>query len=190
MLLTSLLLVSHSDKATAYFTELFTSLSFTQIERASRCTEAGRLLGERHYDAVLINTPLPDEAGTQFAISQAGRDCALFVAVKNEWYEQLAAQMEPYGIFVVARPVYRPFLVQAVHFLRAGQRRLDRMATENQRLQKKLEEMRLVERAKQLLIEHRALSEQQAHRWIEKTAMDERRPRRAVAEDILEQFAI
>ncbi|MFR1758817.1 MAG: ANTAR domain-containing response regulator, partial [Christensenellaceae bacterium] len=100
----------------------------------------------------------------------------------------LSAQVEEDGVFVVPKPVNRPFFYQAVKLASASRRRMLSLEQQNMRLQQKIEEIRLVDRAKCTLIEVLKLSEAQAHRYIEKQAMDMRITRREVAENILKTY--
>ena len=112
----------------------------------------------------------------------------MLLVVKAELEEEIAAQVEDYGVFVLTRPLARATFYQSIKLLHAAQKRIDRLLEENRRLREKIEELRIVERAKYVLIEHLGFSEEQAHRYIEKQAMDRRMTRRGIAEGILNTY--
>ena len=93
--------------------------------------------------------------------------------------EEMTNKTISYGVLVVAKPLNRAALLQAIRMGKAMHGRMMHMKAENDKLQKKLEELRCVSRAKCILIEREQYTEEQAHRYIEKLAMDTRRNRRS-----------
>lgn len=151
--------------------------------------EARRLLLEGSFDLIVINAPLPDEFGHELACWAAQTSTAgVLLLVRSESADDLSARVEDEGVFVVPKPVNRPFFYQALKLVSASRRRMLNLEQQNMKLQQKIEEIRLVDRAKCTLIEVLKLSEAQAHRYIEKQAMDMRITRREVAENILKTY--
>ncbi|MDD3429025.1 MAG: ANTAR domain-containing protein [Oscillospiraceae bacterium] len=158
-----------------------------------RCVQSGgearRLLAQASYEMVLINTPLSDEFGHELArFCALQTDAGVAVLVNAAHADDVSADIEDDGAFVVAKPVNRPMLFQAIKLIRASRRRMLGLHQENIRLQGKLEEIRLVNRAKSVLMEYVHMTEPQAHRHIEKRAMDTRQSRREIAESILKTY--
>ena len=186
---TSVLLVTVSENARRYFTELLPSGQFHPFQTATSAGEARRVLSEAPPDIVIIDTPLKDEFGTQLALSvveHSGAGVLLFV--KNDVYEQISYEMEHYGVFVLAKPVSRQSVFQAVKLLVASQARMRSLEERNWTLEEKMKELRMVNRAKCLLIEHLKMSEQDAQRYIEKTAMDHCVKRGEIARNIIKMY--
>ena len=102
--------------------------------------------------------------------------------------EEMANKTISYGVLVVAKPLNRAALLQAIRMGKAMHGRMMHMKAENDKLKKKQEELRCVTRAKCILIEREQSTEEQAHRYIEKLAMDTRRNRREVAMEILSRY--
>lgn len=185
----SALLVSRGEKSNAFFTEMLSAASVSQIFALPTCGEARRLLMEREFDLVIVNAPLPDESGESLARHIAAKGSSqVILVVKSEYYEEVSAVTEEDGVLTVAKPVNRTIFWSALKLAKAAQARLRQVRSENSRLQQKLEDIRVVNRAKYLLISHLSMSEQEAHRYIEKQAMDLRATRRAVAEGILKTY--
>ena len=185
----SALIISSSDKGLSFFTELLSAASVGVISTLPSCSEARRLLLERNFDLVVINAPLRDESGIDFAqqVSSKGISQVMLV-VKSEHFDAVSALCEEYGVLTVAKPVNRALFWSALKLAGAAQNRLKRMQEENKRLRQTIEDIRIIDRAKCLLISYLSMSEQDAHRYIEKQAMDMRTTKRAVAEGILRTY--
>ena len=54
------LIVSCTEKSTAFFTEMLNAASINQIVALKSCGEARRLVLERDFDLVIVNAPLRD----------------------------------------------------------------------------------------------------------------------------------
>ncbi len=185
----SALIVSGSQKGTAFFTEALASASIRQSLAVETCGEARRLLLERVFDLVIINGPLRDETGESFARHVASSGSAqVILLVKSEFYEAVSAVCEGEGVLTVAKPLNRSVFWSALSLARAARNRIKKMQTENTRLKQKIEDIRIVDRAKCILISFMGMSEQEAHRTIEKQAMDTRTTKRTAAEGILKTY--
>lgn len=183
------LLVTSQQKSRELFEQLLAPRAFDVVKAAGDAGEAKRLLLAREFDLCVINTPLRDEFGLDLAQSLAAEGVMqVLVFVKSELLEQAAAKMEPFGVFVLAKPVNRQLLWSALQLMTAAYNRLRRLQTKNASLQQKIEDIRLIDRAKCTLIGTLKMSEEQAHKYIEKQAMDMRLSRREVAERILRTY--
>ena len=184
----SVLMVT-GDASAPSLIQLLRDASVQKIISATSGNEARRLAAEGEYDAILINAPLPDEFGADFAIAAAGNTASgVLLLVKRELADEISARTESYGVLVVPKPVSRGYFYQALRLAEASRRRLLGLRQENARLQKRIEEIRLVDRAKCALIQYQGLTEPEAHHYMEKQAMDRRISRRAAAEEILAMY--
>lgn len=183
------LLVSSSEKSRAYLASLMREASVTQIHSANSGSQARRFLIQDNAPIVIVNTPLSDEFGKEFALFAVEQTSAsVILIVKSELADEVAHQVEDDGVLVVEKPMSRALLFQAVKLSIAAQRRLRGLRHENDRLQNQIREIRLADRAKCLLIEHLGMTESQAHRSIEKQAMDQRVTRSEIAEQIIARY--
>ena len=64
----SILIVSATDSFTSAIGVLFPESRYTPIHNATTINVAKRMIAERSYDFVIINSPLSDDIGTRFAI--------------------------------------------------------------------------------------------------------------------------
>ena len=182
----SVLIVSSGQKAYQLFSELLPAGSFSPVLSVSTAGEARRLLVDRIFDILIINTPLSD---VSFATEVAEKEgCSILLLVKAEIQDEVSSQVEDYGIFTLPKPASRQMIYQALKFLSASQAKVRALQDKATSLQAKMEEIRLVNRAKLLLIDHLKMSEPEAHRYIEKRAMDTCVKRREIAENIIKTY--
>lgn len=185
----SVLIVSSGPKVGALLTELLPPASFSPICTVPTAGEARRMLVDRHFDIAVINTPLPDDFGTQLAVEISEKQgCGVLLLVKAEIQEAVGLKVEDYGILTLPRPVSRQMVFQSMKLLAATRQKIRALEERTSSLQSKMEEIRLVNRAKLLLIEHLKMSEPEAHHYIEKRAMDTCVKRRAIAENIIKTY--
>ncbi len=182
------LLVASGEKSRTQWTRLLQEEGFRELDTASNGGEARRLLLSGGWDLMVINAPLSDEFGHQLAMDAAEDDCGVLLVVKSELWEEVNERVSPDGVLTLGRPFSRGTLSQAMGLLWASRAKLQRYQAENAKLRLKLEELRVVSRAKCLLVEYLHLNEEQAHKYIERISMEERKTRRAVAEEILQEY--
>ena len=185
----SVLIVSSGPKVGALLTELLPPASFSPTCTVPTAGEARRMLVDRHFDIAVINTPLPDDFGTQLAVGISEKQgCGVLLLVKAEIQEAVGLKVEDYGILTLPKPVSRQMVFQSMKLLAATRQKIRALEERTSSLQSKMEEIRLVNRAKLLLIEHLKMSEPEAHHYIEKRAMDTCVKRRAIAENIIKTY--
>lgn len=182
------LIVSHNDKIKDYIAEILPPDEYGIDALVTSASQAGRLLAETEFDIVIINTPLPDEFGTDLALTLSEGNSGVLLLVKNDYFDQICYKVENYGIFTLLKPVSPSSLYGAVKLLTAMRMRLTKMESKNKSLQEKMASIRTVNRAKWLLIEHLCMTEKDAHRYIEKQAMDTRLSREEIAENIIRTY--
>lgn len=185
----SVLIVSSGPKAGALLTELLPPASFSPICTVATAGEARRMLVDRRFDIIVINTPLQDDFGTLLAVELSEKQgCGVLLLVKAELQEAASLKVEDYGILTLPKPISRQMVFQSMKLLAATRQKIRALEERTSSLQSKMEEIRLVNRAKLLLIEHLKMSEPEAHRYIEKRAMDACVRRRTIAENIIKTY--
>ena len=182
------LIVSAVEKIYEYITEILPPGEFSPILRAASAGEAKRMLVSDEADIVIINTPLPDEFGTELALDLSGGTAGVLLLVKNDYFDQVCYKVEREGVLTVGKPSSRQTLYGAVKPAAAMSARLAKMERKNKTLQEKMADIRTVNRAKWLLIENLNMTERDAHYYIEKQAMDMRLSRHEVAENIIRTY--
>ena len=182
------LVVSASEKFNETIQKLLPKNRYNPVIVVCDAGEAHRIMLERSFDIVMINSPLPDEFGTRLASDVCGQSGAgVMLLVKAEHYEDISARLTPMGIFTISKPAYAQFILQSMQLLCGTRERLRMMEKKAATFEEKMSEIRIVNRAKLLLISEKNLTETQAHRYIEKQAMDRCMTKKAIAEEIINE---
>lgn len=182
----SVLLVSASEKLNTAVLPLLPGSDFWPVRAVSSLSRAKRLLVQQSYDIVIVNAPLPDGMGTDFAMKLCGEtDAAIALLIRHDLYEEANAKALPAGVVVVSKPMNSQLLLQVIRGLCAMRERLRAMRERQTTVEEKMEEIRRMNQAKWLLIEREGLTEQEAHQRILKTAMERRISKRQAAEEII-----
>lgn len=186
----SVLVVSSSESFNTSLGELISGSSYSPVKYVNNISAAKRAFSERLYDLVIINSPLPDDAGLRFSIdiSSETEAVALFI-VRNEMKSEVAERVTPYGVFTLGKPFSRATMENAVCWMETARERLKKSAKKTLSIEEKMEEIRLVNRAKWVLITELKMDEPGAHRFIEKQAMDRCVTKSEVAADIIKTYA-
>lgn len=185
----NVLIVSNNDKTTSVITQFIKDDRLAEIINAKSVSEARRAVLRTDFDLILINSPLPDEFGTDFSLTAAEKTSAgIVLLVKAENADLIAEKVEDFGVLVVSKPIVKQLFYQVLKLAITSRKRILGLQNENVRLQDKIEEMRLVDRAKCVLIQNLGMTEPEAHRHIEREAMNNRITRREVADGILKQY--
>ena len=151
---------------------------------------AKRALAERAFDFVIINSPLPDDVGTRFAIDTANsEESVVLLMVRTELQEEIYDKVAEHGVFVLSKPTSKPTMMTALSWLSSAREKLRKTEKKTLSIEEKMEEIRIVNRAKWLLIGELKLDEPEAHRYIEKQAMDRCVSKRVVAEEIIKTYS-
>lgn len=185
----NILIVSSSDKETDSITRIIKTVDRPLFFTSRNGKEARHILSEIDFDVILVNTPLQDEFGHEFALlATETTSSGVVMVVGTELYDEVEAKMQPEGILVALKPINRENFFSILKLAQSIHRRIVSFKTENVKLQKKIEDNRLIDRAKLVLIQSLGLSEPQAHRYIEKQAMDMRTTKKEVAKAILRTY--
>lgn len=185
----STLLVSPDNKLNITVSQLLASSFCNPVNTASNISAAKRILSERSYDFIIINSPLPDDTGIGFAkdlCTDSGS--AVLLIVGNAIYDDIRFPVSRQGVFTMPKPFSAPSFAMALDWLTAARERIKISEEKAVSVEKKLEETRIVNRAKWLLITKQGLDEPSAHRLIEKKAMDGCVSKKEIAEEIIRKF--
>lgn len=187
----SVLLVCRQKAEARGLEKLLRDMAFERITAVMSCSEARRFLQEHECRLVIINTPLSDESGFDFAadcteISDAG----VILCVAADIAEQVEDKLSDLPVFIIERPVNRQTLTQDIRFIMKSREKLKRLERETEKLQKKVDDMQVVYRAKLYLMSYLGMKEEAAHQYIQKKAMTERMSRKEVAERLIRHYEL
>ncbi|MDD6794240.1 MAG: ANTAR domain-containing protein [Clostridiaceae bacterium] len=186
-----ILLVCSSEKGKKVYTDNLKEMGYVHIDTESNGGAARRRLLSESYNVIIIDTPLKDEFGTEFAIKMAETSTSgIIMVVKSENAEIVYSKVEEYGIFIIPKPFTRSIFRQGIRFVFTSLKRFNAMKTKQNKLMQKVEDIKRIDRAKCLLIQHEKMTEEQAHKYLEKQAMDARLSRREVADKIISYLGV
>jgi len=185
----SVLIVSSSKSFDSVLSALLPDSSFYPVVTACGADAAKREVAERAFDFIIINSPLPDQFGADFAIEAcSAKETVVLLFVKSEIHGETYDKVVKHGVFTLPKPTSRQAIIQALGWMASARERLRKIRTKTLSVEEKMAEIRLVNRAKWLLISELDMDEPHAHRYIEKQAMDRCVPKRQVAEDIIKTY--
>ena len=183
----SMLIVSSSDQFAIFVKKSLSSLLSVDVRK--NASSARRAVMERYYDIIVINAPLPDETGEEFAQDAAGEcSASVLIVVPSDVYDTAQDILTDQGILVLAKPLSQGHLSQAIRYVTAVQNRMRDYQAQIHCAYDKMEEMRIITKAKFFLVENRHISEDEAHRLIGKQAMNNGVSRKRIAEKIIEDY--
>ena len=141
------------------------------------------------FDLILVNAPLPDGMGIDFAMEACSdSDAGVLLLVRSELFEETYEKVLPSGVITLPKPTNTLMVQQSLRVLCAIRERLRGMRRHQATVEEKIEELRLVSRAKWLLIECLHMTEPDAHRYITRQAMEQRTSKKEIAENIIRTY--
>ena len=186
----SVLIVSAAESFNDALSALLPNSKYSPTHFVSNISAAKRALAERAFDYVIINSPLPDDVGTRFAIDTAdSQESVVLLMVRAELQEEIYDKVAEHGVFVLPKPTSKPTMTIALSWLSSAREKLRKTEKKTLSIEEKMEEIRIVNRAKWILIRELKLDEPEAHRYIEKQAMDRCVSKRVVAEEIIKTYS-
>ncbi len=184
----SVLVVSSAEKFNESISKLLPEAKYHTVSFVGSINAAKRELLERPYDFIFVNSPLPDDFGTRFAIDATVGSQIVLLFVRNDQYDDIYSRAVNHGVFTIHKPTSAPMVTQSLDFMCATRERLRRLQKKATTVEEKMEEIRLINRAKWLLIDNLKMTEPDAHHYIEKQAMDRCITRREAAENIIRTY--
>ena len=186
----SVLIVSAAEGFNDALSDLLPTSKYSPTNFVSNISAAKRALAERAFDFVIINSPLPDDIGTRFAIDTgSSKETVVLLMVRAELQEEIYDKVAEHGVFVLPKPTSKPTMAIALSWLSSAREKLRKTEKKTLSIEEKMEEIRIVNRAKWILISELKMDEQGAHRYIEKQAMDRCISKRIVAEEIIKTYS-
>lgn len=186
----SVLVVSAAENFNKALYELLPESKYYPVRTSGSISAAKRALAEREYDYIIINSPLPDDLGTRFAIDTCNsKGTVVLLMVRSELHAEIHDKVAEHGVFTLPRPTSKATMLTALSWMSSAKERLRKAEKKTLSIEEKMEEIRIVNRAKWLLISELHMEEPEAHRYIEKQAMDRCVSKREVAEEIIKTYS-
>ena len=186
----SVLIVSAAEGFNDALSTLLPTSKYSPTNFVSNISAAKRALAERAFDFVIINSPLPDDIGTRFAIDTgSSKETVVLLMVRAELQAEIYDKVAEHGVFVLPKPTSKPTMAIALSWLSSAREKLRKTEKKTLSIEEKMEEIRIVNRAKWILISELKMDEQGAHRYIEKQAMDRCISKKVIAEEIIKTYS-
>lgn len=183
----SVLLISAAQKFNTAISSLLPESKYSKIRTVSGISAARQSASEYAFDFIIINSPLPDDAGIRFAIDSARLPgTVVLFLVRAELRDEISDKIMPHGVFLLTKPTSKPAVLTALDWLVSARERLRMFEKKTLSIEEKMAEIRLVNKAKWILIDKMKMDEPEAHRYIEKKAMDLCITKREVAMQIID----
>lgn len=185
----SILIVSATDSFTSALTDLVCETRYRPVHNVTSISAAKRILAEKTFDFIIINSPLYDDAGIRFAIDICtAKSSAVLLLLKSDIHADVHDKVVEYGIFTLSKPVSKPTMLYALNWMESARERLRQLEKKTLSIEEKMLEIRLVNKAKWFLITELSMSEPDAHHYIEKQAMNRCITKRVIAEEIIKTY--
>lgn len=182
----SVLIVSSGGRLRESLAPLLPPGEFDPICTARSEAEAKRLLVERDFDLIFINSPLPDGPGVELAEDLCGEtEAGVLLLTRAESFEEVAGRVQRCGVLTLLKPSSRSAAELSVRALCAVRERLRQKSGRQATVEEKIRELRIIDRAKWALMERQGLTEPEAHRALERLAMEKGITKKQVAEAVI-----
>ena len=186
----SVLIVSAAEGFNNAISALLPKSKYSPVHFVSNISAAKRALAEYAFDYVIINSPLPDDVGTRFAIDMGNsKETVVLLIVRAELQAEIYDKVAEHGVFVLSKPTSKAFMATALCWLSSAREKLRKTEKKTLSIEEKMAEIRIVNRAKWLLISELKMDDQGAHHYIEKQAMDRCISKRIVSEEIIKTYS-
>ena len=183
----SVLIVSSSEQFNIAAKKVLPDRRFNVIETRKSASAARRELLVREYDIILVNAPLSDGLGTEFAMDVAEKHSSgIIFTVPAEVYGSVSDHLIDYGVLTLSKPLKTSELERMIKLLIALNDRLRKAQKKIVTLNEKMDELKLVSRAKIILV-GKGMSEDEAHEYIIREAMNRGLTKKQVAENIIDE---
>ncbi|MBO4220332.1 MAG: response regulator [Clostridia bacterium] len=186
----SVLVVSASETLNEALHSILSESRYNPAFTVSSIGSAKRMLAERSFDFIIINSPLPDDVGIRLAIDMGGsKDTVVLLLSKSEVHDEIYDEVAEHGVFTLPKPTSKALIANALNWMSVMRERIRKNNIKTLSVEEKMEEIRVVNRAKWMLISKCGMSEEDAHRLIEKQAMDRCVPKKEIAETIISKYS-
>ena len=185
----NVLIVSSYKNFFALMKPYITGYGTDNIFTASSIAQAQKLLMTKSISAIIINTPLSDGLGLDFATECATRKFyAVLLFAKQELFGQITDKAAPHGILTLPEGTDSATLSEAFSVLMSTDKKLMSLDKTKEKELSRAEALKISSRAKLILISSFGMSEEQAHKYIERRAMEMRKTKNEIALSIINSY--
>ena len=185
-----ILLVSSSEKFNKNTINPLSLSIYADITISKDIEQARRLIVERKFDIVILDSPVGSNKGFNFILSICdNEEFGILTIVKMEDYDEAYFRLHDFGVYVLSKPVDENLLTQSLRIICLTRDKINDISNNNLSKKDKLDEIKLVAEAKMLIVKKLHMDENQAHKLIEQTAMNLRITKKATAEMFIKKYS-
>ena len=185
----NILITSQNEIFNAQLSKMFPPEVINMLDYANNCALSRRMILERNYEILIVNTQLSDETGVNLAIDAAEiNKMGVILFANPEKYNEYYDKVHEYGVLTLPNTAGSETFIQTLRLLCATRQRLQTLEKKNMSFSERMAEVRLISEAKLLLIQKVKLSEDEAHKYIERYAMNNRITFALAAKVIINQY--
>ena len=121
----SVLIVSASRTFNDALQPLLPESKYTPVKLVTSISLAKQVLTERSFDYVIVNSPLPDDAGIRFAIDTSrSREAVVLLLVRSELHEEVHDRVVEHGVFTLPKPTSKQLIAMVLGWMSSARERL------------------------------------------------------------------
>ena len=186
----SVLLVSSSEQFNKNTTNLLSDNIYVDLTISSNIEQARRLIVERKFDIVIVDSPVNNDKGFYFVLSFCDNDdFQILVLAKQTDYDEAYFRLHDYGVFVLSKPIEEVLFVQTLRIMSITRDKITTVKKDNLSFKDKLDEIKLISEAKVLIVKNMHIDENEAHKLIEQNAMNLRITKKMSAEMFIKKLS-
>lgn len=184
-----ILIISSFIKFSDSLKKIMGRFSEKEVFTAVSLAEAQKIMLTHSVSSLIINAPLSDGFGLDFAVRCAKeKNYAVLMFLPAELYEQASKKAAQYGILTLSKPTSPDIVLQSVSLLQATEKKLSMLKKDTACPGEKIEELNMISRAKLILISSLGMTEARAHKFIEQRAMETRKTKTEIAKGIITSY--
>ena len=185
----SMLVVSSSENFYSAISPMLPAQEIAPVSFANSISSAKREIAQRAYDFIIINAPLSDDIGLNFAIDcSASKGAIVLLLIRNEVHGEVYEKVFEHGVFTLPKPMSPQDMKNALRWMKSAKERMKGFEQKATSVDDKMQEIRLVNKAKWLLISNENMSEEEAHKHIEKEAMNRCISKKELSQKIINKY--
>ena len=186
----SVLLVSSSEQFNKNTINLLSSNVYVDLTISIDLEQARRLIVERKFDIVIVDSPVNNDKGFYFVLSICDKEeFQILVLSKQSDYDEAYFRLHDYGVFVLSKPIDEDLFVQTLRIICLTRDKISSVRKDSLSFKDKLDEIKLVSEAKMLIVKNMHVDENAAHKLIEQNAMNLRITKRMSAEMYIKKLS-
>lgn len=186
----SVLLVSSSEQFNKNTINLLSSNIYVDLTVSVDLEQARRLIVERKFDIVIVDSPVNNDKGFYFVLSICDKEeFQILVLSKQSDYDEAYFRLHDYGVFVLSKPIDEDLFVQTLRIICLTRDKISSVRKDSLSFKDKLDEIKLVSEAKMLIVKNMHVDENAAHKLIEQNAMNLRITKRMSAEMYIKKLS-